>query len=95
LLARSKVVDVDVYELLDDDDSELVWPPPDGFLDMVDPELAKEILASEEAELAQARLASKVRHAWTGCQRISNKYYQFATQHCAHDITHVRINERI
>mmetsp|Transcript_26298 Transcript_26298/g.44020 ORF Transcript_26298/g.44020 Transcript_26298/m.44020 type:complete len:485 (-) Transcript_26298:129-1583(-) len=63
LLARSKVVDVDVYELSDDDDSELVWPPPDGFLDMVDPELAKEILASEEAELALARLASKMKGA--------------------------------
>lgn len=63
LLARSKVVDVDVYEILDDDESELVWPPPDGFLDMVDPELAKEILASEEAELAQARLESKMKGA--------------------------------
>eukprot|EP00959_Pyramimonas_sp_CCMP1952_P035795 749442-Pyramimonas_sp.AAC.1 len=43
--------DIHIHEMTDDEESFLTWPPPDGFLDIVDPELAREIMMSEEADL--------------------------------------------
>eukprot|EP00240_Pyramimonas_obovata_P001727 CAMPEP_0118959392 /NCGR_PEP_ID=MMETSP1169-20130426/63109_1 /TAXON_ID=36882 /ORGANISM="Pyramimonas obovata, Strain CCMP722" /LENGTH=491 /DNA_ID=CAMNT_0006907525 /DNA_START=316 /DNA_END=1791 /DNA_ORIENTATION=- len=43
--------DVLTHDMTDGEESHLIWPPPDGFLDLMDPDMAKEILEAGDPVL--------------------------------------------